>query len=259
MEDIYEKFAYDYDEFGAIEEYLGDESAFFKSLFNKHGVKTVLDCACGTGQHLFMFSEMGLDVCGSDYSESMLDVAGNNLRKHGISIPLKQCDFRYLEQEHSDTFDAVVCLTTSLPHLHTDEGLIRALQSMKQRLNDGGLLVLSQGTTHFTLSLPPIEVVVNREDFSRVFVKEHDDRFQTIHVLDLYHSKSRFESNQYDIVYRILLDDDYRRLLSEAGFASVSVYGDYDMNDYNIHSKRLIVIGQKQSSASQTARLSDRQ
>jgi hypothetical protein len=113
---------------------------------------------------------------------------------------------------------------------------------MKNRLNKNGLLVLTQGTTHFTLSLPAIEVVVNRKDFSRVFVKEHDEKFQTIHVLDLFHSDSRTESNQYDIVYRILLDDEYKRLLTEAGFEGISIYGDYDMSAYTKNSRRLIIV-----------------
>ena len=90
-----------------------------------------MDCACGTGQHLYMFSEMGLCASGSDYSESMLEVAKHNLEKHGKTIPLCQCDFRYLEQKHTDMFDAVVCLTTALPHLHTDEKLITALKSLR--------------------------------------------------------------------------------------------------------------------------------
>lgn len=245
MKDLYEKFAYDYDEFGAIEEYLGDEKVFFESLFSKHSVKTVLDCACGTGQHLYMLSEMGYEVSGSDYSESMLDVADKNLRKHGKKISLCQCDFRYLEYKHEKTFDAIVCLTTALPHLHTDDDLITALESMRNRLNDNGLLVLTQGTTHHTLSLPSIEVVINREDFSRIFVKEHDKQFQTIHILDLLHSKNRMESNQYDIIYKIILDDDYRRLLSKAGFESIQVYGDYDMSGYDANSRRLIIVAQR--------------
>ena len=242
MKDIYEQFAYDYDEFGSIADYLGDEKYFFERLFKENSVKTVLDCACGTGQHLYMLSEMGFRVSGSDYSESMLEVAKHNMEKYGKTIPLCQCDFRYLERKHTDTFDAVVCLTTALPHLHTDEELITALISMKNRLNRNGLLILTQGTTPFTLSLPAIEVVVNRNDFSRIFVKEHDDRFQTIHVLDLFHSESRVENNQYDIVYRIILDDDYRRLLSAAGFEYISIYGDYDMSDYTERSQRLIVV-----------------
>lgn len=119
-----------------------------------------------------------------------------------------------------------------------------ALRSMKKRLNKNGLLILTQGTTHFTLTLPSIEVVVNRPDFSRIFVKEQDGRFQTIHILDLFHSAEHLESNQYDIVYRILLDEDYKRLLPQAGFTNIRMYGDYQMNHYDEKSWRLIVVAE---------------
>lgn len=242
MKDIYNEFAYDYDEFGDIEDYLGSEKEFFQQLFNEHSVQTVLDCACGTGQHLYMLSQMGLQVSGSDYSSSMLEVAFKNLEKHGKTVPLRQCDFRYLEKAYADTFDAIVCLTTSLPHLHTDEDLIIALKSMRNRLTSNGILVLTQGTTHYTLSLPAIEVVINREDFSRIFVKEQDDQYQTIHVLDVYHSKERLEEKRYDIVYKIILDEDYKRLLRKAGFSDIQIYGNYDRSPYDKESRRLIVV-----------------
>lgn len=242
MNDIYEKFAFDYDEFGSIEKYLGDEKNFFDRLFSKYKIKTILDCACGTGQHLYLLSQLGYQVWGSDYSLSMLDVARRNLQQQGRDIPLLQCDFRYLENEFDFCFDAIVCLTTSLPHLHTDDDLLLAIKSMKSRLKSGGLLVFTSGTTHYNLTLPSIEVVINREDFSRVFIKEHDNYLQTIHVLDIYHSPHRQEHNQYDIVYRILLDDDYRNLLIQAGFSDIQIYGDYDMSTYNKKSQRLIVV-----------------
>lgn len=244
MKDLYEKFAYDYDEFGSIDEYLGDEQTFLNKVFFEHGVKKVLDCACGTGQHLLMLAQCGYNVWGSDYSKSMLEIARQNLQERNYNIPLHQCDFRYLEQGFDITFDAIICLTNSLPHLHTDKDLLLALRSMKNRLNEKGLLVLSQGTTHFTLSLPSIEVVVNRSDFSRIFVKEHDSRFLTIHVLDLFHSAQRLGSNQYDFVFRILLDEDYKRLLSQEGFKNVQIYGDYSMNNYDENSWRLIVVAE---------------
>ena len=244
MKDIYDHFAFDYDEFGSIEEYLGDEKNFFDNLFANNNVKTVLDCACGTGQHLYMLSQLGYQVTGSDYSASMLQVAKKNLSEREMNISLYQCDFRYLEQAFDNCFDAIVCLTTALPHLHTDKDLLKALHSMRNRLSKHGLLVLTQGTTHFTLFLPAIEVVINREDFSRIFIKEHDERFQTIHVLDLFHDQQRLEHNQYDIIYRILLDEDYRKLLSQAGFANIQVYGDYDFTPYDKDSKRLIVVAE---------------
>jgi len=244
MKDLYEQFAYDYDEFGPIDEYLGDEKTFLNKIFSEHGVKNVLDCACGTGQHLLMLAQSGYNVWGSDYSKSMLEVARKNLQKRNYNISLHQCDFRFLEQEFDITFDAIVCLTNSLPHLHTDEDLLTALRSMKNRLNKNGLLVLTQGTTHFTLTLPSIEVVVNRPDFSRIFVKEHNDQFLTVHVLDLFHSAQRLESTQNDFVFRILFDEDYKRLLSQAGFKNIEIYGDYNMNNYNENSWRLIVVAE---------------
>lgn len=247
MNDIYEKFAYDYDEFGPIQEYLGDEKKFLDKIFSEHKVRSVLDCACGTGQHLFMLSQLGYNVWGSDYSKSMLNVAGKNLQERSCNIPLYQCDFRFLERKFDISFDAIVCLTTALPHLHSDEDLLTALRSMKNRLNKNGILVLTQGTTHLTLSLPSIEVVVNREDFSRIFVKEHDSQYQTIHVLDLFHSAQRMENNPYNIVYRILLDDDYQRLLINAGFTNIRIYGDYDMKAYNEESWRLIVVAEAEN------------
>jgi glycine/sarcosine N-methyltransferase len=244
VKDPYEKFAYDYDEFGPIDEYLGDEKTFFNKILLKYGVERVLDCACGTGQHLLMLAQSGYKVWGSDYSKSMLDVAQKNLNNRNYSIPLYQCDFRYLERVFDKTFDAIVCLTNSLTHMQTDEDLLTALRSMKNRLNKNGILILTQGTTHYTLTLPSIEVVVNRPDFSRIFVKERKDRLHTIHILDLFHSAERLESNLYDIVYRILLDEDYNRLLPQAGFSKVHIYGDYDMNEYNDQSRRLIVVAE---------------
>ena len=94
MKDLYEKFAYDYDEFGAIEEHLGDEKTFFNKIFSEHGVKNILDCACGTGQHLLMLAQSGYNVWGSDYSNSMLEVAHKNLQKRGYNIQIGRASCR---------------------------------------------------------------------------------------------------------------------------------------------------------------------
>lgn len=245
MKDLYQNFAQDYDEFGEISAYLGAEELFFEKLFTENQVETVLDCACGTGQHLYMLNKLGFQMMGSDYSPAMLAVASKNLTKRKTKIPLRQADFRFLEDAFNETFDSIVCLTTSLPHLHSDEDLLTALKSMYQRLNPNGLLVLTQGMTDFTLALPPVEVVVNRPDFSRIFVKSHDENFQKIQVLDLYHSPERLEENQYDIIYKIILANDYRRLLRQAGYSDVQIYGDYQKTAYDKNSHRMIVVALK--------------
>ena len=50
------------------------------------------------------------------------------------------------------------------------------------------------------------------------------------------------ESNQYDIVYKIILDEEYRSLLTNAGFNQIQIYGDYDRSPYDQKSKRLVVV-----------------
>lgn len=48
---------------------------FFRTLIDQHGVHSVLDYACGTGRHLLLFEDLGLEVWGSDLSPAMLEQA----------------------------------------------------------------------------------------------------------------------------------------------------------------------------------------
>lgn len=247
VQDPYKDFAKSYDIFGDIAEINKTRQDFFQNVFSSYGVKNILDCACGTGQHCYMFSKMGYIVQGSDISEAMLEQARNNFIRLGITVPLTQCDFRDLKNHFNNEFDAVVCLTTSLPHVHEERELIKALVSMKNVLKDKGIVIITQGTTHN--SLRPeyrIEVVVNNNEFSRVFIKDIAKGLQTINILDIYHSQERNESQFHQVIYKILLDDDYKRLLKKAGFKKIKILGGYDMKPYNSEkSWQLIVIGEK--------------
>ena len=97
-----------------------DRDEFFRSLFKKHGVKNVLDCACGTGHELILFNSFGCAVQGSDLSDSMLEKAQKNLSEANLKIPLKKIDFRYLDEHYESQFDAVVCLTSAIAEPLTD-------------------------------------------------------------------------------------------------------------------------------------------
>ena len=65
-----------------------EEVAFFRRLFADNHVSKVLDCACGTGNELLTFSELGCEVVGSDVSESMLAHARRKVDDAGLDIPL---------------------------------------------------------------------------------------------------------------------------------------------------------------------------
>src|SRR3989344_8829697 len=111
--DNYQNLSVDYDVLQPKEEIFKQEP-FFKKLIEKYSIKTCLDCACGTGWHLFMLNKLGLKCAGSDLSDGMLESAGKNLK--GLSIALKNENFRTLSKSWKEKFDMIICMTTSFPH-----------------------------------------------------------------------------------------------------------------------------------------------
>src|SRR5512135_3251581 len=141
--DPYAGFAGRYDlSSGTFGEYVSKEIEFFRQVFNRSHVLTVLDCACGTGRVLPLFHSLGCEVTGSDISVSMLAQASANLAGTGLEIPLLQADFRRLPTLFNIPFDAVVCLA-AIGFMTCDEEFIAAFDSMNRVLRPGGILILS--------------------------------------------------------------------------------------------------------------------
>ena len=90
----------------------------------------VLDIGCGTGRHLEMFLEMGLDVTGLDPSPHMLGIAGNKL---GHRAELHQGVAEDLPFE-DNSFD-ITTLVTSLEFVDdVDKALEEACRVTESRI-----------------------------------------------------------------------------------------------------------------------------
>jgi glycine/sarcosine N-methyltransferase len=222
-----------------------DQKAFFESIVQKYSVKRVLDCACGTGWHLSMFHDMGLVSFGSDISAEMLALAKTNLE--GTSVQLRKEDFRTLSNSWGENFDMITCLTTSLPHMLTDEDVVAALQSMYDRLNDGGVLVISNGITDSLLNNKPKFVparVLENEAF--YFVMEYPADQLIFNVLYVQKTADSFAEKFTSLTYNAMRKSVLERCFGKTAFRSVSYYGDYDMSPYDpTTSTKLIVVAEK--------------
>lgn len=244
VQDPFESFAEHYD---AFERDDPARKIFFSRLAEKYGLQAVLDCACGTGHDLILFHSLGLDVTGSDISQSMLDIARNKLASLNITIPLNRIDFRYLHDHLNREFDAVFCLSTSLPQLLEESEILKALVSTKDVLRSGGILVLSQGLTDrqykFRNRFFP---VVNTPEFSRVMVVDYHESEWEVHVLDMIHTVECTDFKTSSFRYRLLLRDDYERLLNNAKFARYDFLGSMKFEPYDKNSSgQLIIIAEK--------------
>jgi SAM-dependent methyltransferase len=142
--DFYDALGDDYDLMVSWEERLRREEPFFAAVFAEHGVRRVLDVACGTGMHAITFARGGRQVAAADLSAEMIARARAHAREAGVDVTWAVAAFGGLAAAFPDrlgAFDALTCLGNSLPHLDDDAALDAALSDMARMLRPGGILV----------------------------------------------------------------------------------------------------------------------
>jgi SAM-dependent methyltransferase len=162
----------------------GQESADIHDLIEQRtpGARRLLDVACGTGGHL-RHLRLWYDVTGTDIDPGMLAEA----RTHLPDVTLVEADMRTLALEQS--FDAAVCLFSSVGYLRSPAELTAAVGAMARHLNAGGVLIvdgwvrpdawISGGKTEVTMAASG-EVQVVRMSRSR---REGDTTYLEMHHL----------------------------------------------------------------------------
>jgi ubiquinone/menaquinone biosynthesis C-methylase UbiE len=247
INDAYEGFAERYDlSFGPFGEHDPQMVEFFRKLFARMNVQTVLDCACGTGRHLPLFHSLGCEVGGSDISESMLAQARKNMAEFGLEIPVHQADFRDLPRHFQQPFDAVICLS-AIGFMPCEAEFLHAFTSMRQVLRRDGILVLTAiPTDRQWQEKPHFVLAANRRGFSRLFVIDYLERSARYDILDIFHGGERNDLQVWSAELHEFLRDDQERLLKAAGFQAVDFYGAFDFSPYDKEaSNSLITVAHK--------------
>jgi SAM-dependent methyltransferase len=249
--EFYDRFADKYDVMISDKRYDVD-LPFFKSVFKRYNVKSILDCSCGTGKHVIKFAQLGFDATGSDISIEMVKKARRNAASLSIDTIFVHADFKRLADVFDRKFDCVVCLGNSLNHELKDNGMLSALKSMHDVLRDRGVVIVQ------IRNLPKL-VEEKKRIFPIHFHKEpNGDRKLFIYVLDFHKSsvtfnvisflefdgEPKFEVNSVD--YRIVSAEKLETLMTEAGFKELETYGDFEFAKFKSgQSEDIIVAGTK--------------
>jgi SAM-dependent methyltransferase len=119
---------------------LAHEEPFYRRLFERLGIRSVIDVACGTGHHAAMFHSWGLRVEGADLSPAMIDRARATFgQPQGLHWTVRAFD---QPVEPAEPFDAAICVGNSLalaPDAATAE---RAIRQMLGAVREGGAIVV---------------------------------------------------------------------------------------------------------------------
>lgn len=135
--DFYDRLAPLFDIMTDWEQRLAYEGPWLRAQLEARNVESVLDAACGTGGHTLAFADWGLEAVGVDASRAMIDLA----RAKDTSVRFEVASLGEIASVLNHSFDAVVCLGNSLPHLITDEALHSGLADLRACLKPDGLLI----------------------------------------------------------------------------------------------------------------------
>jgi 2-polyprenyl-3-methyl-5-hydroxy-6-metoxy-1,4-benzoquinol methylase len=96
-------------------------------------VRTILDVACGIGTQSIGLATKGFAVTASDLSAGAVDRAHVEARRRGVAIDFSVCDMRVAHDHHGREFDVVIACDNAIPHLLSDDEILRAFRQMRDR------------------------------------------------------------------------------------------------------------------------------
>jgi SAM-dependent methyltransferase len=100
---------------------------------------SLLDMGCGTGRHLEHFARRGWSVTGVDLSEPMLREARRKLSAGGLEGELCRADLLDLSFLEAGSFDAAICMFSTLGMIQSPQMRGRAVRQAARCLRPGGV------------------------------------------------------------------------------------------------------------------------
>ena len=195
--------------------------------------KTILDVGAATGNLTAYLSSQGYEVTAIDLSERLIAKAAEK------SITVQQRDMLTIDE--LSTFDNIVCIGNTLPHLDNKASVQFFLQKAYEELSQGGKLVLQ---------------LVN---FEKYFVQQQGDYLGSLPLIA--NDKVKFERYYYlnsegKIIFKTILDDtieneellqpifadELTQWLTQIGFQAINLYGNFKKDLFDKEKSMALII-----------------
>jgi SAM-dependent methyltransferase len=231
-EEFYNRLAGAFDVMTDWQARLAHEMPFLREALDRHGARSVLDTACGTGWHAIALGREGYRTAGCDASPAMIDQARANAAKAQVPARFEAADFSRMDI-FAETFDAVLCLGNSLPHLLSQAALTDALAHMRARLRPKGVLILHNLNYDLRVKKQPRFFAASGHADALVWrFADYGPELITFHTA-LFERKAQGEKTSWSVqvnstLQRPLLENDLDEALIRAGFREIRHFGGLD-------------------------------
>jgi SAM-dependent methyltransferase len=203
----------------------------------------VLDLCCGFGRITLELARRGFSAVGVDITGAYLETARNDAAYENLSIEFVCSDVRSFKRPAA--FDLVVNLYISFGYFDNPADDLLMAQNAQASLKDGGVFIIETLGKEIA-----VRDFVGAEWFERagfMVLTEYapldswsllQNRWILIDKKDGRHIEKTFTQ-------RLYAASELRRLLLDAGFSSVELYGDWDESPYDHRAEALIAVGRK--------------
>lgn len=201
-----------------------------------HG-KTILDVGAATGNLTAYLSSQGYEVTAIDLSERLIAKAAEK----GVIVQQRNM----LAIDELPTFDNIVCIGNTLPHLDSKTSVQLFLQKAYRQLTQGGKLVLqlvnfqkyfAQQQGDYLGNLPLIEN--DKVKFERYYYLNEEGKIRFKTILD--------DTIKNEELLQPIFADQLTEWLTQIGFQAINLYGNFKKDPFDKEkSMALIVIAVK--------------
>lgn len=234
----YEAFAYYYDSL-MDQDFYNDYIKFINDHVKKY--QTVLELGCGTGEIAIRLANQGKNVCATDISKDMLEVAKYKCIDFKADVMLSRvdmCDFAV------DTkLDLILCLCDSLNYVTNLKDVENVFQNTYDALKKDGIFIFDIDSMYKMEKI--LQNYDEENDDEEFYFHWHVDRLakgyvkHSVEIIDKVNNDRVFEEHLQK-TYEV---DTYRDLLKKVGFNNIEVYSDF--SDYKDECERVIFICKK--------------
>ncbi len=237
---------YDANIYDGLNTFLSDLQ-FYKKWLPKNKEAKILELCCGTGRLTIPIAKDGYNICGVDYTPSMLEQAKVKAAEAGLVIDFIETDIRMLDLQ--EKFDLIFIPFNSIHHLYRNEDLFKALGCVRNHLKAGGLFLLDcfNPNIQYIAESKKVQAVIaeyTTDDGRDVLIKQtmrYESTTQINRIGWHYYINGEFHSIQ-NLDMRMFFPQELDSYLEQAEFDIIHKFGSFEEEAFSDDSEKQIYV-----------------